>query len=386
VALSLALLAGASLLVKSFERLRATETGWALDGLVAAEVHLAGAAYQEPAKQIAFFTALEERLRARGEIAQVGAISWLPFDGLGAGTGYRALDQPPPPPDQEPVTDVRVVTPGFFAVAGIELRAGRLINPNDTATSPPVVVINETAARELWPGVELPAVLGRRVAMAWGEDREAEVVGVVESARLESLEQTPRGALYWALPQLPNSFLTLLVRGTGGERATAAAGRAIRESVTELDPAIPVAKVQLLADVLDRSVARPRFTSALFALFASIALLVTALGLYGVLAGAVVERRRELGVRLALGAHAGRLVVGVAARALGLVGAGLALGVPLVWVAARSVRALLFGVPASDPWSLALAPLVLLAVAAVASAIPAWRAARTDPASVLRES
>ncbi|MCM2269036.1 MAG: ABC transporter permease [Thermoanaerobaculia bacterium] len=380
VALSLTLVAAAGLLVRSFDRLRSTDTGLRIEGTAAAAIHLAGAAYRDPSRQAEFFARLEERLAGRPEVAEVGAVSWLPLGGTGSATDYRAEDRPLPELGKEPVADVRIVTPGFFATSGIELVAGRTLDARDAAGATPAVVINRAAARELWGDAD---PLGRRVVMEWGEPRVAEVVGVVGDARITRLDRTPRAALYWPLAQMPSNFMTVLLRARGDSTALAAA---LRATVAELDPTIPVARVETLAEVIGRATERPRFTSSLLATFALLATALAAVGLYGLLAGGVAARRRELGVRMALGADGRRLLSEVVGRGLRLVALGVALGIPLAFAVGRLVASQLYEVAPHDPATLAGAPVALLVVGLLAGLLPARRAARTDPASVLRES
>jgi len=380
VALSLVLVAGAGLLARSFDRLLSTDTGLRVDGTLSAAIHLSGAAYREPRRQSAFFAQLEERLAAHPAVAEVGAVSWLPLGGTGSATRYRAADRPTPEPGEEPVADVRMVTPGFFTVSGLELVAGRRLDARDADGAPLAVVINEAAARELWSDA---SPLGRRVFMEWGEPREAEVVGVVRDARITRLDEAPRATLYWPQAQLSNSFMTVLLRARGDGETLAAA---LRAAVAELDPEVPVADVAWLRDVVARETARPRFTAALLASFALLATALAALGVYGLLAGAVAARRRELGVRMALGADGRRLLVEVVGPGVRLVAIGVALGLPLALVAGELVASQLYETSPRDPATLAAAPLALLAVGLLAGLLPARRAARTDPASVLRES
>jgi putative ABC transport system permease protein len=380
VALSLVLVAGAGLLARSFDRLLATDTGLRVDGTLSAAITLSGAGYREPQRQAAFFARLEELLAARPEVAEVGAVSWLPLGGTGSATDYRAADRPAPELGKEPVADVRMVTPGFFAVSGLELVAGRRLDARDADGAPLAVVINQAAARELWGDAE---PLGRRVAMEWGEALEAEVVGVVRDARITRLDEKPRGALYWSQAQLPNSFMTVLLRARGDDQALAGA---LRAAVAELDPSVPVSAVAWLRDVVARETARPRFTAALLSSFALLATALAAVGLYGLLAGAVVARRRELGVRMALGAGSRQLLADVVGRGVRLVAIGVAVGLPLALLAGELVASQLYETSPRDLATLAAAPLALLAVGVLAGLLPARRAARTDPASVLRES
>ncbi len=379
VALSLAVVAAAGLLARSFDRLRATDPGFASAGLLTARVDLAGPAWSKPEAQTAFYERLESTLAARPDVAAVGAISWLPLAGNGAATSFRAADQPEPPAGEAPVADVRVVTPGFFRAAGVELVAGRLLEARDDAAAARVVVINRSAARELW-GDRDP--LGRELVARYGDSAPARVVGVVADIRLNALERAPRATIYWNHAQLPLNFMAVVTRPRGDAAPVAAA---LRESVAGIDPQIPVSRVSAMEEVIAEATQRPRVTSSVVGAFALLGLVLSAIGLYGLLAGGVAEQRRELGIRLALGADARRLLAGVLARGLRLVGLGILLGIPLAFAVGRIVASALYETSPLDPLALGLAPLLLLAVGALAGALPARRAARTDPATVLRE-
>jgi predicted permease len=379
VALSLAVVASAGLLARSLDRLRSTDPGFRSSGLLAARIDLAGPAYAKPESLTGFYDRLEARLASRGNVEAVGGISWLPLAGNGAATSYHAADRPEPAAGEAPVADVRVVTPGFFRTAGISLLAGRLLEPGDQATAARVVVVNQVAARELW-GDRDP--IGRELVANYYDSAPARVVGVVADVRLSAIEEKARGTVYWSHAQLPSNFMALLVRPRGDAAPVVAV---IREAVAAIDPQVPVSQVSTMEEVIAAGIRRPRITSSLLGLFALLGLALSAIGLYGLLSGAVAERRRELGIRLALGADSRRLLTGVLARGLRLVALGVAVGTPLALAVGKLVASQLYETSPLDPLALSAAPLLLLAVGAAACALPARRAARTDPATVLRE-
>lgn len=378
VALALALVACAGLLVRSLTTLRGVDPGFRVDHLLTARISLTGAAYRDPVPQREFFSRLESTLARQPGIEAVGAISWLPLGGSGSATGYHALDRPEPEPGKEPVADVRMVTPGFFRSAAVRLVSGRFLDARDTADAPLTVVISESAARELWPGEN---AVGRELTMAWGDERPARVVGVVADLHVTGLDVEPRATLFWALPQEPSNFMSILVRTSGRPELAAST---IRNAVAAIDPTIPAASLASMQEVIARGTSRQRFVSSLLLLFAGLGLTLAAIGLYGLLATSVAERRRELGVRLALGADARRLLAQVVGRGLRLVAIGVAVGAPVVYLVGRIVASLLYRTSPADPLTLVAAPLVLFGVAALACAAPAARAAHTDPARVLR--
>jgi putative ABC transport system permease protein len=374
VALSIALLTVAGLLLRSFLSLSRVDPGFRTEGVLTAQVNLP---YRERAQILRFYDRTLAALEQSPGVRAVGAISWMPMTG-GAATSFRALDRPKPPQGQAPVADVRFVTPGLFSAIGIPLRQGRGIVAGDREGASVVVVVNEAAARELWPG---RSPLGQRIAMSWGSDLEAEVVGVVGDVRLSSLEKPARAALYWAQAQVPNSFMTLIVRSDG---AFEPLGAAVRAAVAAVDPKIPV-RLRPFSEVVETSLASRRFLLLLTQAFAALAVLLAGIGIYGVVSYSVARRTSEIGVRLALGAGPGdvaRLVLNGAAR-LGAL--GVACGLAGAAAGAALLRGLLFGVGPWDPWAYAAVGAVGLLLTIAVAALPARRASRVEPASALRE-
>jgi putative ABC transport system permease protein len=377
VAVSLALLVGAGLLLRSYARLSQVDPGFRAEGVMSAAVSL-GAGYTEDAAQARFFAQLVERIAQEPGVAQAAAISWRPL-GTGSATSFMALDRPEPAPGEFPTADVRMVTPGLFATLGIPLVQGRDFDAGDTPERAPVVIVNEHLAREMWPG---KSPLGQRLRMNWGRTLDAEVVGVVGDVRLAALDTAPRGALWWPVSQVPNSFMTVVARARSGDPAALLSG--MKRALAALDPALPLAKPERLDHVVADTLQRPRFTFALLGAFAASALGLAGLGLFGLLAYTVRQREPEWGVRLALGARPRDLFRLVLAEGAALSAAGLALGLALAWAAARVLEALLFDTATRDPLVFAAAPALLAAVAVLASLLPAWRASRVQPAHCLR--
>jgi len=378
-ALSLVLVAGALLFGRSLSRLLAVDSGFDVDRVVTGQVAPTGVAYDKPAKLRSYFARVEERLRGRPQVLAAGWSTWPVLAGPGSATDFWAGDRPAPDRGKRKVADIRGVTPGFFRAAGTRLVAGRLFSDSDGEDAPPVAVLDERAARELWPGEE---PLGKRVFLWWGEDLPAEVVGIVADVRLNALDSESRGAVFRPLDQLPNSFATLFVRS----RATsAAAASAIRETLSEIDGTVPIADLQTLEQVVARGTQRPRFLAGLTGLFTFEAITLTAIGLYGLVAGATIARRRELGVRLALGAARHQIFTGVVTRGLRLVALGIGIGLPLAFGATRLLRSLVFEISPYDPWAFVATIVIVAVVGTVACLLPAGRASRMDPARVLRD-
>jgi putative ABC transport system permease protein len=376
VALALALLAAAGLLARSHGRLLRVDAGFEPRAVLGLQVSLQSEAYQEPARRARFFGEAVAALRDLPGVSSAAAISWRPLS-VGSATSFTLADRRPPPLGEEPVADVRIVTPGLFSTLGVPLRQGRDFSPDDQASRPPVVIVNEALVREFWAR-ESP--LGKRIRMEWGRPLEAEVVGVVGDVRLTSLDTPARATLYWPVDQVPNGFMTLLLRTAGPPVALAGPARDV---VRRLDPDLAVHDVQPLADVAARSLDRSSFVFVFVAVFATAAVALTGIGLFGVVAQVVGQRRPEFAVRMALGAGRAQVLRLVLGEGLAVAAVGALLGLLLALASGRLLSGLLFEVRPADPAVLGAACLFVLAGALAASYLPARRAARTDPAAVL---
>jgi putative ABC transport system permease protein len=378
IALALVLLTGAGLLLRSFVRQLEIDPGFDGTGVLSFQLNLPGSVYQDPARQVALFERACERIGRIPGVSSAGAISWLPLAGLGSATSFEPLDRPRPRAGDQPVADVRVVTTDYFRTLRIPLIRGRLFDHRDRADAPKAVLIDQALARRFWPNAD---PVGKRIAMDWGERMIAEVVGVVGDVRLTSLTSAPRSTLYWALPQLPNSFMSLMVRSTVEPGGIVPA---IRARLAELDPELPLAEIQTMDQVVSDSVRQPRLLAVLVGAFAGVALVLAALGVYAVMAYTVARRTHEIGIRMAIGARHGdivRLVLGRTAI-LALVGVGLGLAGAASLTGA--LESLLYEVSPTDPTTLVVVTVVLALVAVVASLLPALRASRVDPLIALR--
>ncbi|MEJ2539138.1 MAG: ABC transporter permease [Gemmatimonadota bacterium] len=380
VALSLILLVGAGLLVRSFTELLRVDTGIEARGVLTARVNLQGADYPDAASRQQFFRQLVQRVAAEPGVVSAGANTVLPMDGSGAATSFYDAGAPVPPREEWPVADIRNVEGDYFTTMGIEVLEGRGLEPADRAGGRQVVVVNRALAEALWPGG--PAV-GRRLAIHWGPlDEPWEVVGVVEDVRMTDPSTPPRPAIYHPFAQAAyRPYMHLVVR-TEGEPAAFAPR--LRGVTAELDPTVALSQPVLMSDLVDDAVARPRMTSFLMGLFAVVAAVLAAVGLYGVLSYTVARRVREIGLRMAVGADGGQVLRLVVGQGMGMVFLGLALGVVGAFFAVRLVSSLLFGVTAQDPWAFALAVGILAVTSLAAALIPAWRATRIHPATALR--
>ena len=378
VALSLMLLVGAGLLLKSFARLQQVDLGFDPDHVLTARVTLPSARYEKPEQQVAFFERLTGELRALPGVRAVGGIDWLPLSGLRSATRFWLEDRPAATPSEQPGTDVRAVEPGFFRAMGIALRDGRLLGDQDAAGQPRSVVVSQTFVDRYLPGEQ---VVGRRIVMPWGDTLRATIVGVVADVKHTGVDSAASPTTYWPLAQFPSSFLNLVLR-TEGDPTSVSSALAAR--VHAIDPELAVADVKPLDAYLGDSLARRRFSMTLVAGFAALALVLTAVGLYGVMAYTVVQQTRELGIRLALGASREIVLRGVLLRGLTLVGIGIGLGIAGALAFTRVLTALLYDVDATDPAVFAAIIALLAAVGAVASWGPARRATRVDPMVALR--
>jgi predicted permease len=379
VALALVLLLAATLVVRSMLRLNAVALGFETGRVLAVRVKLPPLRYPDATRRLVFFEELERRLRARPGVEAVAFANALPLRG-GWGTGIELEGRPPSGPRGLDNADAQAVSGAYFHTLGIPILRGRGFEENDREGAPYVALVNEDFARIFSPG---RSVLGKRVRR--GEKAPwIEVVGVTGSLRRDGLdaELAPQIYLPAAQPGIyPVRLADVAVRGNGGTGALAAL---VRAEVQALDPEQPISRVMSLDEALALGVAPRRFGLALLAGFALTALVLTLVGIYGVAAYSVAERTPELGVRMALGADSGSILRLVVRSVLAQVLAGVVVGVPLALVATRALHGLLFEIAPTDPASVALVPLLLVAAGLAAALGPARRAARVDPVSALR--
>jgi predicted permease len=378
VALSAMLLVATGLLLRSFWTLASVSPGFDAEGVLAATLSPGGEAYRERTRVQDFYRDALQQLSQQPGVSSAAAISWTPLGSGGAATGFTISGREAPLPGQEPVADIRVVTPGLFETLRIPLLHGRDLRPDDRAGSPRVAVIGDALARELGPPGK---ALGQRLKLRWGGDPDVEIVGVVGDVHLASLDTKPRATVYLPHAQDGNNFMTLMLRSSG---PPAALVPAVRATIASLDRALPVGSALPLEDVVGHSLRSRRFVLVLVAAFGGLALALAGIGLFGVMAYLVAQRTSELGVRLVLGARPAdvlRLVVGDGMR---LVALGLGLGLAGGLLVSRALESQLFGVSPSDPVALAGVALSLSLVSLLALATPAWRAASIDPTRAMR--
>jgi putative ABC transport system permease protein len=378
VALSMVLLIGAGLLIRSFSRLQAQDPGFNPEHVLTARIQLASARYDSTGRQVQFFQDLLERVRRVPGVRAASAITWLPFSGLGSATSFYVEGRPLPGPGEELSADIRAVDPQYFRTMQIPVTRGVPFTDVDGPRTRKAVVINETMARTMFLGQD---PIGQHVLMPWDDTLRGEIVAVAGDAKHVALDSLARPMIYWAMSQFPSSFMTLVVRAANDPMDLVPS---IRSELRALDPNQPLADVKPLVDYLGRSVAQRRFTTLLVAAFAGIALALAAVGLYGVLAYSVSQRTREIGVRMALGARAGDVLGMVVRQGMIVVGAGVVVGIGGAIGLTRVMTALLYGVSATDPPTFITVVAVFGLVAFLACWLPARRATRVDPMVALR--
>ena len=379
LALAVVLLVGGGLLLRSFLAMQRIDLGYRDSGVVLTRLAFPAARYQEPARFSSATNDLLARLRADPAVRSVEATDVPPLSGGDQDVGVVPMGRPIPP-DGPPAVWYRSVSPGYLSLMRMRLVAGRSFQAADARGAPMVGILNEEAARRFWPG-ENP--IGRTLAIGTGPDADRlTIVGVIASARHDGPNQPHKAELFAPQAQFPTRVMTLVLEPSRGVPALAAA---YRRALRDVDPLVPASTLEPLEQSVGDAVALPRLYATLVGIFAACALLLAAVGVYGVMAYTVAQRRREIGVRLALGADpAGirRLVIGRGAR-LALIGLGGGLVAALAL--GRVIERLLFGVTPFDVPTLVAVPVVLGVMTLVASWVPARRAMRLDPVSAIRE-
>jgi putative ABC transport system permease protein len=381
MALSLVLLVGAGLLMVSFKHLVDVSPGFRSEHIVAAQIALPANRYAERGRVLGFYQVLLERLRSAPGVDGVEAVSHLPFSGQETRTGFSIEGRRGPSPI--PVrAHPRLVTPGYLAMMGVPLVRGRFFTARDADGAPPVVIINEAAARRFWPDED---PIGKRIGFNIGpEPRLREIVGIVGDIKHAGLDADSNPEAY--LPHLQTNFfspasMNVVVRSASGAAIVAPL---LRAAVAELDKDQPLGVIRSLDDLIAGSVAPRRLNLVLLVGFAAVALTLTAFGLYGVMAYLVAQRTREIGVRMALGATRSSVLQLVLRQAGVMALAGIAIGLVGALALTRFLATLLFGVSTTDPIVYAAVAALLSVVALLAVAIPSARATRVDPLSALR--
>jgi predicted permease len=380
-ALSLVLLAGAGLLIRSFEEVLKVDPGFRPEGVLTMRVALPDAQYSKPQQVRGFYSELLSRVQRLPGVRSAGAVSLLPLGGQNS-SGTISIDtQSVPSEDTTPEADQRVVTPDYFKAMGISLVRGRYFEDRDTDGAPTVAIIDESLAQTYWPNQD---PIGKRLHRGGGRQPNATwdtVIGVVRHVRNRTLEARSRVEVYWPENQRPYGALTLAVLTSGNPSSLVPA---VQKEVTAIDPDLPVYRVRTMTEVMGESVQRRRLALILLGIFAGLALLLASVGIYGVTSYVVAQSQQEIGLRMALGADRGEVLRLMMGRGMSAIFVGLGIGLVAALALTRLIAGMLFAVRPTDPVALAGAAIALLAVAMLAIFIPARRATAVNPMVALR--
>jgi predicted permease len=378
IALAMLLLVSAGLLVRSLQQLQHVEVGFVPQGLMSASVTLPRDTYKNDEQQATFAQALENQLKQQAGVTDAAITDALPFSANGGSASFLIIGQVLPPNAPPPHGNIRSITPDYFSTLKIPLVAGRVFNSGDQAKTQQVAIVDETLARDYWPGQD---PLGKQLELQ--KDKPITIVGVVKHARVSSLEQDNKeGFYYLPFAQSPDREMEIVVR----TRANAASmADAIRHAVRQVDSNQAVYGLQTLEQSIDKSLVSRRFIVVLLSTFAGLALLLSALGLYGVISYGVHMRMRELGIRMALGASRSDVLALVLRRGMEMAAAGLVVGLIATFLAGRVLSSMLFATHLFQPLPLLATSALLAATVLLASYLPARRASKLDPMRTLRD-
>ncbi len=377
VAFALLLLAGAGLLGRSFARLAHVNPGFIPENATVLRLTLPAKKYAEPAAQVAFADGLTARLSSLPGVKAAGLTHALPLVNDWV-LGFAIDGRPPVEPDDQPHTNYYAVTPGYFRAMGIRLVRGRLFTAHDDAKASRVALINETLARQYFPHED---PLGKRINVTNGPDAWREIVGIVADVTQYGVDRATTNQTYEPYAQKPFTGINIVIRTDG---PVAPLLGALRPAVYAVDKDQPVGSIRALEDIFSDSIARQRFATLLLGVFSIVALVIAAIGIYGVMAYNVTQRTSEIGIRLALGAQPRDVLRLVLAHGGKLVGLGLLLGLVAALAGGRLLESMLYKTSPRDPLTLGAITLLLAAAAALACLLPARRATKVDPMIALR--
>jgi putative ABC transport system permease protein len=379
LALAQVLLAGAALLIVSFIKVQQVELGFRTDGLIAVEITLPGDRYKEPERKAAFHRGVVERFSAIPGVRSAAMGLTVPLRGA-VNRGFWITGRPAPPPGLHQAIDFQIVSPEYFQTLGVPIVEGRTFTEHDDANAPLVAVVSRATARKYWPGER---VIGKQVQVGGEKGAPREIVGVVGDVRQRDPERAPEPLMY--VPYLqdtePWNWAMFALRT---DLDPASLTPAVREAVLAIDPEQPVARIRTMEDIAGRLGAERRFNTLLLALFSGVALVLAAIGTYGVMAYSVTRRTREIGVRMALGARPADVLRMVLGQGAGLVALAIALGLAGTAAANRILAAQLFETSAADPATLGAGAATLCTFALLACYVPARRAMKVEPVTALR--
>jgi len=381
VALSLVLLIGAGLLVRSFSRLLRVDPGFDPQNVLTMNVSLPTVKYADAQKQVAFFDELTRRVSALPGVRSAAISAALPLVPKRI-TPVLPEGQPEVPLAERPFIIIEAISPAWFKTMRVPLQAGREFTDADKAGSPNVVIVNQALARRYWPNQN---PIGKHIVL--GRQPASEVVGVAIDVKNRSLALDPQVQLYFPFSQIPWGNMNLLVRTATDPHGMVSP---VRAQIAAIDSDQPVTSIQTVDELMDGSRAQPRFILILLGVFSAVALVLAIIGIYGVLAYSVAQRRQELGIRLALGAEKSDILRLVVGYGLALAGVGIVIGLvfalALSWIMASVLSGVLYKISARDLTTFAVAPVVFLLIALVASYLPALRATQVDPNEALRSN
>ncbi len=377
VALSLVLLVSAGLLIRSFDKLLRVDVGFKPERLLSLEYRLPRSKYKEAAGQWNFHRQVMERIQEVPGVQSVSLVRGLPFSGNGGSTAIVLPDREPPAKGQEPEVMFNTAMPNYFETIGIPFIKGRLFSTQDQINTPTVLIINQTMAQRFWPGQD---PLGKQVKLV-EDDTTGTIVGIVGDAKHYWMEEVQRPQMYAAYSQQPGFFATAVIRTTVEPLGLS---ESVRQAVWKVDSDQPMWKIRTVEFLINRSTADRKFLMALMGIFATLALVLTIIGLYGVISYLVNQRTQEIGIRMALGAQMGDILRMVLKQGMVLVLTGVALGLAAAWMLTRLMSRLLYQVSATDPLTFAGIALLLITVALLACYLPARRATKVDPLVALR--
>ena len=382
VALALVLLICAGLLIQTFAQLGRVQPGFRSERLLTASIQLPDTSYPKNENVIAFYDRFLERIRSLPGVESDSAILPLPLSGSNLTTDFD-IEEHPLPEGQRAAAPVRIIGTDYFTTAGIPVRQGRGFDQRDQLNSPPVVIVNERFAQKYFPGQN---VIGKRIKPGFSADdsgeKMREIIAVVGNVKHVSLKNEDSPEMYLPRTQIPGRTMSLVARTNVSDPSTITAS--IRKELNALDPSIPLRNVRVFDEYISRSLARPRFNALLLSIFAGSALVLTAIGIYGVLAYSVAQRTNEIGIRIALDAGQSNIFRLVIGQAMTVVGISVAAGLVGAFAATRLLNSLLFGVSAWDPLTFSGIVVLISFVAFLSAWLPARRASRVDPIVALR--
>jgi putative ABC transport system permease protein len=377
-ALALVLLISASLLIRSFVNLLNVDPGFKPDQVLTAQLSLSSGKYAQPAQQVTFFRQLIERLQAIPGVEKVGLTTALPLSDNNVTNGFTVIEHPPPAPPVEPEANYRAVSPEYFDSLGMQVLRGRGFTTTDGTQTAGVVVINESMSRQFFAHEE---PIGRHLTMTDRSEGPREIIGVVKDVKHFGLDSQPQAEMFVPIYQVPYRFVTVTLKGGPNAHALTAA---VRREISPLDDSLPVFNIRTMNELMSKSLSPRRFSMLLLAIFGGAALIMAAIGIYGVMAYAVSERLQEIGIRMAMGASPGNILKMVMMQAAQLAVVGVVIGILMGRLLTGVLSNLVYGINTFDIITFVSAPVFLVLMALFASYVPARRAMAVDPISMLK--